>query len=118
MALSISLQDKTSIMTKHILLKLYKLALSLANLIFVGMATIPKSEDQLLGEELVPVGTAITLLSLADMILSVILNYHPHWRPDFLFDTSAVVAFFVSFTGVCQISYIFAYFYQAFLIVK
>jgi hypothetical protein len=92
-------------MTKHILLTLYKSALSLANLIFVGMATIPKSEDQLLGEELVPVGIAVTFLSLAEIILSVLLNYHPHWRPDFLFDASAVVAFLVSFTGVCYIGY-------------
>jgi hypothetical protein len=82
------------------LLKIYKAALSIANLVFVVLSTMSMGENKILGQALVPFGVALTFSSLVDILVSFLSSSDPYWLPGIVFNVSTVVAFLVSFYGM------------------
>lgn len=82
------------------MLKIYKAALSIANLVFVVLATMSMGENKILGQALVPFGVALTFSSLFDILVSFLSSNDSYWLSGIVFDVSAIVAFLVSFYGM------------------
>lgn len=82
------------------MLKIYKAALSIANLVFVVLATMSMGENKILGQALVPFGVALTFSSLVDILVSFLSSNDSYWLSGIVFDVSAIVAFLVSFYGM------------------